>query len=130
MPSLDQIDRSSPILVVDDFSTMRRIIKNCLFTLGFENVLEAEDGEQALTILHNTPTAFVISDWAMPNMMGLDLLRAMRSDDRLKTVPFVMLAAEPHKDGFAEASKAGASSFILKPFTPEIFRQKLELVFK
>ncbi len=129
MVSLKDLDRSMPILIVDDFSTMRRIVKSCLRSLGFENVLEAEDGEIALEQLRNQDVNFIISDWNMPNMMGIDLLRAVRSDDKLKTVPFLMITAEAQKENVIEAAKAGASNYIVKPFTPDMLQQKIEAIF-
>jgi two-component system chemotaxis response regulator CheY len=119
-----------PILVVDDFSTMRRIVKNCLKQLGFENVSEAEDGQVALTKLQSGEFKFVISDWNMPNMMGIDLLRAVRADQKLKTLPFLMVTAEAQKENIIEAAKAGVSNYIIKPFTADLLQQKLEVIFK
>jgi two-component system chemotaxis response regulator CheY len=130
MSVLNSVDKKMPILVVDDFSTMRRIVKNCLKQLGFENVSEAEDGQVALTKLQSGEFKFVISDWNMPNMMGIDLLRAVRADQKLKTLPFLMVTAEAQKENIIEAAKAGVSNYIIKPFTADLLQQKLEVIFK
>ena len=130
MPSLDHVSRNMKILVVDDFSTMRRIVKNILHQLGFSNIEEAEDGKVALNRLKQGGVEFVISDWNMPNMMGIDLLRQVRSDDGLKSLPFLMVTAESQKENVIEAVQAGVSNYIVKPFTAETLEQKLELIFK
>lgn len=131
MSGLSNVDRGIPILVVDDFSTMRRIVKTALRQLGFENVTEAEDGQIALSKLQSAPTPFklVVSDWNMPNMMGIDLLRAVRGDEKLKAVPFLMVTAEAQKENVLEAVKAGVSNYIIKPFTADQLQQKLEAIF-
>lgn len=130
MSGLNHVDKKMPILIVDDFSTMRRIVKNCLKQLGFENVTEAEDGQAALQKLQAGEFKFVISDWNMPNMMGIDLLRAVRADAKLKALPFLMVTAEAQKENIIEAAKAGVSNYIIKPFTADLLQQKLELIFK
>ena len=119
-----------PILVVDDFSTMRRIVKNCLKQLGFSNITEAADGQQALEKLKNSEFEFIVSDWNMPNMMGIDLLKAVRSDAKLKSIPFLMVTAEAQKENIVEAAKAGVSNYIIKPFTPDTLSDKMEVIFK
>ena len=131
MSILSSLDHNMPILVVDDFSTMRRIVKTCLRQIGFENVSEAEDGAVALQKLKNagTPFSLVISDWNMPNMMGIDLLKAVRGDDSLKTIPFVMVTAEAQQENVIEAARAGVSNYIVKPFTADALQSKLEAVF-
>lgn len=129
MTVLDTLDKKMPILVVDDFSTIRRILKNCLRQLGFENVTEAEDGQIALEKLHQSDFKLIISDWNMPNMMGLDLLKAVRADDKLKSVPFVLVTAEGQKESVVEATKAGMSSYVVKPFTADTLQVKLEAAF-
>ena len=118
-------------MVVDDFSTMRRIVKTALRQLGFENVAEAEDGQMALTKLQNTASPFklIVSDWNMPNMMGIDLLRAVRADEKLKATPFLLVTAEAQKENVLEAAKAGVSNYIVKPFTADQLQQKLEAIF-
>ena len=129
MSSLASVDKSIPILVVDDFSTMRRIVKTCLKQLGFENITEAEDGKIALTKLETLPFKLIISDWNMPNMMGIDLLKAVRASEHLKAIPFLMVTAEAQKENILEAAKAGVSNYIIKPFTADSLQQKLEMVF-
>lgn len=130
MSILNSVDKSMPILVVDDFSTMRRIIKTCLRQLGFDNVEEADDGQAALAKLNAGAFKFVISDWNMPNMMGIDLLRAVRSQDNLKSLPFLMVTAEAQKENILEAAKAGVSNYIIKPFTADVLQQKMEAIFQ
>jgi two-component system chemotaxis response regulator CheY len=127
--SLGSVDRNIPILVVDDFSTMRRIVKNCLSQLGFKNITEAEDGQIALNKLLEGNFELVISDWNMPNMMGIDLLRAVRANEKLKSLPFLMVTAEAQKENVIEAAKAGVSNYIVKPFTADALQTKLEAVF-
>jgi two-component system chemotaxis response regulator CheY len=123
------MDTSIKVLVVDDFATMRRIVKGALKQIGFTNVFEAADGRLALDELKKEAFGLIISDWNMPNMTGLDLLKAVRQDDALKEIPFVMVTAEGQKDNVIEAIKAGVSNYIVKPFTPETFNEKLEKVF-
>ncbi len=130
MSVLDSLDKKMPILVVDDFATMRKIVKNALRALRFENVDEAEDGVAALAKCQSGNFALIISDWNMPNMMGIDFLRAVRADERLKATPFLMVTAEAQKENVLEAAKAGVSNYIIKPFTPDALQQKLELIFK
>ena len=130
MSALNNVDRNIKILVVDDYSTMRRIVRNCLKQLGFENVDEAEDGEAALGKLQSDPEfKFVISDWNMPNMMGIDLLKAVRGNQQLKSLPFLMVTAEAQKDKMLDAAKAGVSSYIIKPFTADVLQAKMEAIF-
>jgi two-component system chemotaxis response regulator CheY len=129
MSVLHSLDKAMPILVVDDFSTMRRIVKTCLRQLGFENIAEAEDGKQALEKMAATDFKLVVSDWNMPNMMGIDLLRQVRSVDKWKTLPFIMVTAEAQKENVIEAAKAGVSNYIIKPFTTDQLQAKLEAVF-
>jgi len=105
------------ILVVDDFSTMRRIIKNLLRDLGFTNVQEADDGSTALPMLQNQEFDFVVTDWNMPGMQGIDLLRAIRADDTLKHIPVLMVTAEAKKEQIVAAAQAGVNGYIVKPFT-------------
>src|SRR5512135_522407 len=112
-------DLKMKILVVDDFSTMRRIVKNILKQLGYENIEEAEDGEQAFTKLKTGGFDFVVSDWNMPNKDGIGLLRSIRSDPELKGLPVLMVTAEAEKEKVIEAIKAGVSNYVVKPFTAE-----------
>ena len=124
-------DRTSlKFLVVDDFSTMRRIVRNLLKELGFTNVDEAEDGAVALTKLREGNFEFVVSDWNMPNMDGLTLLQNVRADARLKTLPFLMITAEAKKENIIAAAQAGASGYIVKPFTAATLQEKLDKIFE
>jgi two-component system, chemotaxis family, chemotaxis protein CheY len=123
------IDTSIKVLVVDDFATMRRIVKGVLKQLGFNNILEAEDGSAALDVLKKESVGLIVSDWNMPKMTGLELLKSVRSDDGLKGTPFIMVTAEGQKENVIEAVKAGVSNYIVKPFTPETFGEKLQKVF-
>ncbi|MBZ0156356.1 MAG: chemotaxis response regulator CheY [Alphaproteobacteria bacterium] len=117
------------VLVVDDFPTMRRIVKNLLRQLGFENIDEAEDGAQALGKLKGGNYGLVVSDWNMPNMEGIELLRNVRQEQTpLKDIPFLMVTAEAEKEKVIEAIKAGVDNYIVKPFTAEILKEKLEKI--
>ena len=127
--ALNSVDRTLPIIIVDDFATMRRIVKTCLTQLGFSNIQEAEDGEVALRKLKAQEFKLIISDWNMPKMMGIDLLRAVRADDSLKDIPFLMVTAEGLKENVLEAVKCGVSNYIVKPFTAEGLQGKLEAIF-
>ena len=117
-------------LVVDDFSTMRRIVRNLLKELGFTNVQEAEDGVDALQKLTGGNFEFVVSDWNMPNMTGIELLRKIRSDPELKHLPVLMVTAEAKKENIIEAAQAGASGYIVKPFTAATLDEKLKKIFQ
>ncbi|HQS57051.1 MAG TPA: chemotaxis response regulator CheY [Gallionellaceae bacterium] len=117
------------ILVVDDFSTMRRIVRNLLKELGFSNVEEAEDGIDALKKLRADTFDFVVSDWNMPNMTGIDLLREIRKDAALKHLPVLMVTAEAKKENIIEAAQAGASGYVVKPFTAITLDEKLKKIF-
>ncbi len=117
-------------LVVDDFATMRRILRNLLKELGYGNVDEAEDGVIALQKLRAQPFDFVVSDWNMPNMTGIELLRAIRADDQLKHLPVLMVTAEAKKENILAAAQAGASGYVLKPFTAAILDEKLKKIFQ
>ena len=122
------IDKNMRILVVDDFATMRKVIKNLLRQSGYQNVTEAEDGVAALKELRSQKIDFVISDWNMPNMTGIELLRAVRADSELSSLPFLMVTAESLKDNVLEAVKAGVSNYIVKPFTAEVLSEKIEKI--
>ena len=130
MSILNSVNKEMPILVVDDFSTMRKILRTSLKQMGFNNITEAEDGQIALDKLQSGEFELVVSDWNMPNMMGIDLLRAVRADERLKDMPFLMVTAEGKKENVLEAAKAGVSNYIVKPFNVDSLSQKLEAVFK
>lgn len=117
------------VLVVDDFPTMRRIVKNLLKQIGFENIDEAEDGVQALNKLKSGSYGLVVSDWNMPNMEGIDLLRNIRQEaEPLKNIPFLMVTAEAEKEKVIEAIKSGVDNYIVKPFTAEVLKEKLEKI--
>jgi two-component system chemotaxis response regulator CheY len=124
------VNKNLKILIVDDFATMRKVIRNLLKQGGFENVVEAEDGVAALKILKSQQVDFIISDWNMPNMSGLELLKAVRGDDELKALPFLMVTAEALKDNVVAAVKAGVSNYIVKPFTAEVLNEKIEKIVK
>ena len=115
-------------LVVDDFSTMRRIIKNLLNDLGYPNVTEADDGKTALPMLQTGGFDFLISDWNMPGMSGLDLIKAVRSDARLAKLPVLMLTAEAKREQIIEAAQAGVNGYVIKPFTAETLKEKLDKI--
>ena len=121
---------STPIkyLVVDDFSTMRRIVKNLLQELGYQNIQEADDGKTAWPMLQAGNFDFVITDWNMPLMPGLDLLKAIRADEKLKSLPVLMVTAEAKREQIVEAVQAGVSGYVVKPFTAEILKQKLDKI--
>jgi len=123
------LDKDIKVLVVDDFSTMRRIVKNILRQLGFNNIVEADDGTTGLGVLQKEKIDLIISDWNMPKMTGLDLLKAVKSDDALKDIPFLMVTAEAQQENIIEAVKAGVSNYIVKPFTAETLGKKIEQVF-
>jgi len=115
-------------LVVDDFSTMRRIIKNLLNDLGYANVAEAEDGTTALPLLRNGNFDFLITDWNMPGMAGLELLKQVRADTRLAKLPVLMLTAEAKREQIVEAAQAGVSGYVIKPFTAITLKEKIEKI--
>ena len=118
------------ILIVDDFSTMRRIIKNLLRDLGFNNTFEADDGLTALPMLKNSDFDFVVTDWNMPGMQGIDLLKAIRADDKLKHMPVLMVTAEAKREQIIAAAQAGVNGYVVKPFTAGTLKEKLEKVFE
>lgn len=123
------LDKNSRILSVDDFSTMRRIVKNILRQLGYTNVDEAENGAAALSTLKEKKYDLVISDWNMPVMTGIELLKNVRADPGLKATPFLMVTAEAEKSQVVEAIEAGVNSYILKPFTAKLLEEKLQAMF-
>jgi two-component system, chemotaxis family, chemotaxis protein CheY len=123
-------DQNMKILTVDDFTTMRRIIRNMLRQLGYTNIVEAEDGVEALSLLRREKVDFVISDWNMPHMNGLELLKAIRADADLKPIPFLLVTAEALKEYVVEAVKAGVNSYVVKPFTAETLKEKMDTIFK
>ena len=117
------------VLVVDDFSTMRRIIKNILRQLGFTNVVEADDGTTAWDILNKDKIEFIISDWNMPQMTGIELLRKVRGSEEFGDLPFLMVTAEAQQENIIEAVQAKVSNYIVKPFTAETMKQKIDKIF-
>ena len=123
------MDLNMKVLIVDDFATMRRILKNILKQIGFSNIAEAEDGKTALAQLKNEKFDLVLCDWNMPEMTGLELLQKVRSDDELKETPFVMVTAEAQKENILDAVKTGVSNYVVKPFTAETIGEKLKKVF-
>lgn len=124
------MDKNMKILVVDDFSTMRRIIKNLLKDLGFSNIQEADDGNTALPMLQQGDFDFVVTDWNMPGMQGIDLLRAIRADDSLKHLPVLMVTAEAKKEQIVAAAQAGVNGYVVKPFTAATLKEKLDKIFE
>ena len=123
------MDLNMKVLIVDDFATMRRILKNILRQIGFSNIAEADDGKTALIELKKEQFDLVLCDWNMPEISGIELLQKIRSDDELKDTPFVMVTAEAQKDNILEAVKAGVNNYVVKPFTAETIGEKLKKVF-
>jgi two-component system chemotaxis response regulator CheY len=124
------LDKNIKVLVVDDFSTMRRIIKNLLRDLGFTNISEADDGSTALPMLQGGDFDFVVTDWNMPGMQGIDLLRAIRADATLAHIPVLMVTAEAKKEQIVMAAQAGVNGYIVKPFTAATLKTKLDKIFE
>jgi two-component system, chemotaxis family, chemotaxis protein CheY len=122
------VSKDMKFLVVDDYSTMRRIVKNLLHDLGYANVTEADDGKTALPLLQNGSFDFLITDWNMPGMPGLDLLKAVRANDRLKKLPVLMLTAEAKREQIVEAAQAGVSGYVIKPFTAVTLKEKIDKI--
>ena len=124
------MDKDMKILVVDDFSTMRRIIKNLLRDLGYTNTSDADDGTTALPMLQNGRFDFLVTDWNMPGMQGIDLLKAVRADEKLATLPVLMVTAESKRDQIIEAAQAGVNGYIVKPFTAQTLEEKINKIFE
>lgn len=122
-------DKSMRVLVVDDFSTMRKIVKNILRQLGFNNIVEADDGSTAWEVLNKDNIDFIVSDWNMPIMSGIDLLRKVRASEEYADIPFLMVTAEAQQENIIEAVQAKVSNYIVKPFTPETMGQKIDKIF-
>ncbi|MCZ6526482.1 MAG: chemotaxis response regulator CheY [Gammaproteobacteria bacterium] len=118
------------ILIVDDFSTMRRIIKNLLRDLGFNNIMEADDGTTALPLLQKGSFDFLVTDWNMPGMQGIDLLIAIREDPDLSSLPVLMLTAESKREQIIEAAQAGVNGYVVKPFTAQTLKEKIDKIFE
>ena len=123
------MDLNMKVLIVDDFATMRRILRNILKQIGFTNIVDADDGNTALKELQKEKIDLILCDWNMPEMPGIDLLKTLKADEQLKDIPFVMVTAEAQKDNIIEAVKSGVSSYIVKPFTAETVSEKLNKVF-
>jgi len=124
------MDKGMSILVVDDFPTMRRIVRSLLKELGFTNVEEAEDGQEALGKLKSGDFEFVVSDWNMPNLDGLEMLKQIRADEAMKALPVLMVTAEAKKENIVAAAQAGANGYIVKPFTAATLEEKLNKIFE
>jgi two-component system chemotaxis response regulator CheY len=124
------MDTSIKILIIDDFATMRRIMKNILKQLGFKNLVEADDGTTALNILESQKIDLIISDWNMPKMTGIELLKKLRASTEYKKTPFLMVTAEAQKQNVIEAVQAGVSNYVVKPFTAEAISDKLKKILK
>jgi len=124
------LDKNMKVLVVDDFSTMRRIVKNLLRDLGFTNIQEADDGSTALPMLQGGDFDFVVTDWNMPGMQGIDLLKAIRADVNLSHIPVLLITAEAKKEQIVMAAQAGVNGYIVKPFTAATLKTKLDKIFE
>ena len=124
------MDKNMKILIVDDFSTMRRIIKNLLRDLGFNNTQEADDGTTALPMLKSGNFDFLVTDWNMPGMTGIELLGHVRADDNLKSLPVLMVTAEAKKEQIVAAAQAGVNGYVVKPFTAGVLKEKIEKIFE
>ncbi|WP_319543798.1 chemotaxis response regulator CheY [uncultured Pseudodesulfovibrio sp.] len=122
-------DTNMRVLVVDDFSTMRKIIKNILRQIGFTNIVEADDGSTAWEVLNKDNIDFIVSDWNMPTMSGIELLRKVRASEEYADIPFLMVTAEAQQENIIEAVQAKVSNYIVKPFTPETLGQKIDKIF-
>ena len=123
------LDFKIKVLVVDDFSTMRRIVKNILKQIGYLDIEEAEDGNSALIRLRQGGYGLVVSDWNMPNMTGLDLLKAIRADNAFSNMTVLMVTAEAKKENVLDAIKAGVNNYVVKPFTADVLKDKIEKIF-
>jgi len=124
------VNKDMKILIVDDFSTMRRIVKNLLRDLGFTNTSEADDGITALPMLQGGKYDFLVTDWNMPGMQGIDLLKAVRADPNLASLPVLMVTAESKKDQIVEAAQAGVNGYVVKPFTATTLKEKIDKIFE
>jgi len=124
------IDFRMKVLVADDFATMRKILRNILKQIGFDRIVEAEDGQVAIEVLRNENIGLVVTDWNMPNMTGLELLQKIRTDPKTANLPVLMVTAEGLKDNVLAAVKAGVNNYVVKPFTAEVLQEKIEQIFK
>lgn len=125
-----EIDKNMRVLIVDDFSTMRRIIKNIMRQLGYNNIVEADDGTTAWDTLNKDKIDFIVSDWNMPKMTGIELLRKVRASEEFSDMPFLMVTAEAQQENIIEAVQAKVSNYIVKPFTAETLGQKIDKIFE
>lgn len=123
------MDLNMKVLIVDDFATMRRILRNVLKQIGLTNIAEADGGKAALKQLKKDKYGLILCDWNMPEVSGIELLGMVRADEELKDIPFVMVTAEAQKENIVEAVKAGVNSYIVKPFTAETIEEKLKKIF-
>lgn len=124
------MNKDMKILIVDDFATMRRIIKNLLRDLGFNNTFEADDGLTAIPMLNTGNYDFLVTDWNMPGMTGFDLLKHVRADPDLKDLPILMVTAESKREQIVAAAQAGVNGYIVKPFTAAVLKEKIEKIFE
>ncbi|NOZ52279.1 MAG: chemotaxis protein CheY [Gammaproteobacteria bacterium] len=124
------MDKNMKILIVDDFSTMRRIIKNLLRDLGFNNTQEADDGNTALPMLQTGEFDFLVTDWNMPGMQGIDLLKAVRAEGNISSLPVLMVTAESKREQIVEAAQAGVNGYIVKPFTAQTLKEKIDKIWE
>jgi len=124
------LNKDMKILIVDDFSTMRRIIKNLLRDLGYTNTQEADDGLTALPVLQGGGFDFLVTDWNMPGMQGIDLLKAVRADENLSSLPVLMVTAEQKREQIVEAAESGVNGYIVKPFTAQTLKEKIDKIFE
>lgn len=122
-------DPDMRVLIVDDFSTMRRIVRNILRQIGLNNVVEADDGTTAWDVLNRDKIDFIVSDWNMPKMTGIELLRKVRSSEQFADIPFLMVTAEAQQENIIEAVQAKVSNYIVKPFTADTMKQKIDKIF-
>jgi two-component system chemotaxis response regulator CheY len=125
-----EIDLNMKVLVVDDFATMRKIVRNILKQIGFNNIVEADDGANALQVIKSENIDFVVTDWNMPNMTGLELLQKIREGEKSKDIPVLMVTAEGLAENVVDAVKAGVDNYIVKPFTAETVQAKIEQIFQ
>lgn len=123
------MDKNMKVLVVDDFSTMRRIVKNLLKDIGFTNIQEADDGKTALPILQQGGIQFLVTDWNMPGMTGIDLVKAVRANPETASLPILMVTAEAKREQIIEAAQAGVNGYVVKPFTAQVLKEKIEKIF-
>lgn len=124
-----ELNLNMKVLIVDDFATMRKIVRNILKQIGFTNIVEADDGANALSIIKQEKIDFVVTDWNMPNMTGLELLKNIRSTEKAKDVPVLMVTAEGLAENVVDAVKAGVDNYVVKPFTAETVQEKIEQIF-